>query len=85
VSRIDAILAAQQVGVPTINMFSGKYPIAYQEMKRSVARNPAEMRIIQSNLDAWIQQNGLDPDRVQLIDEHDLWVMRTLRNAREAP
>jgi hypothetical protein len=72
---VDAILAAQRAGVPAINMYSGRSPKGYR-LYRNVATNPEMLQRIERDLDQWIQLNGLDPNRVQLIEQEEIWGLR---------
>ena len=81
-SHIDAILAAQRVGIPTVNMFSGQYPRSYDDLRRNVARDAATRQQLDRNLDAWIRQNHLDPERVQMIDQAEIWDLREGQGGR---
>ena len=67
------MLAAQRAGVPTINMFSGKYPSGQSELHRNVATDAAMRRRVEDKLDAWIRQNHLDPARIQVIYQSEIW------------
>ena len=71
--HIDAMLAAQRAGVPTINMFSGKYPSGQSELHRNVATDAATQRRVERRLDTWIRQNELDPARIQVIYQGEIW------------
>jgi hypothetical protein len=73
VTHVDAVLAAQRVGVPTINMYTGRYPVHWQPLEKNAARGPRERSRIERDLAAWIEYNGLDPDRIQQIDQYTLW------------
>jgi hypothetical protein len=81
-SQIDALLASQRTGVPTINMYSGQYPSVFLKLLQNVARSPQEMQRIRARLDRWIAENDLDPERVQLIDQHALLEIRSRRVER---
>ena len=84
-SHIDAILAAQRAGVPTVNMFSGKYPSAYEDLRDNVATNAAMRQRIDRGLDHWIQRQGLSPDRIQRIDQTEIWQVPAAVNERAVP
>ena len=71
-TNVDALLAAQRAGVPAVKLYTSRIPKGYQPMIKKVARNPAELRRIERNLDAWIRANGRDPERVQRIYESQL-------------
>ena len=65
--QIDAMLAAQRAGVPTVNMFSGRYPAGYSVLHRNVAVDTLTQRQVEQTVNEWLEQNHIDPDRVQLI------------------
>ena len=64
----------------TINMYAARTPIGFERlMHRSVAKNPATLRQVERELDAWIETMGLDADRVQRIVQYELWSERAPR------
>jgi hypothetical protein len=71
-TNVDALLAAQRAGIPTVNLYTSRIPKGYEPMIKKTARTPAERRRIERNLDAWIRSNGRDPERVQRIYENEL-------------
>jgi len=74
-SQVDAILAAQQAGVPTINSYAARLPEGYRRLLHPhVAGRPRQLRRVLRMLDQWIEMHGLDPERVQLIVEDDSWM-----------
>jgi hypothetical protein len=75
-SNVEALLAAQRSGVPTINFYSGRSPKGYP-LHRKIAPNPEMLRRVRQDLDQWIQAQGLDRDRVQLIEEGEIRAWRT--------
>jgi len=71
-AQVDAILAAQKSGTPTINMYTGRYPESWKPLQANVMNSPFDRRRIRRHLDQWIRAHGLDPDRVQWIDQREL-------------
>jgi hypothetical protein len=65
--QIDAMLAAQRAGVPTLNMFSGRYPPGHSVLHRNIAADTLTQRRVEQAVNGWLEQNHIDPDRVQLI------------------
>jgi hypothetical protein len=68
VSQIDALLAAQQVGVPAVNMYTGRYPQHWQPLADNTNLDRASRARIERHLIAWLESNGHDPGEVQRID-----------------
>lgn len=74
-SQVDAILAAQQAGVPTINSYAARLPEGYRRLLHPhVAGRPRQLRRVLRMLDQWIEMHDLDPEQVQLIVEDDSWM-----------
>lgn len=70
--HVDAMWAQLQLGIPTINGYSGHAPPAWAFKTAIVARAPAEHELLARRLQAWLTRNGLDPARVS-------WVTADLR------
>ena len=76
-SQIDAILASQLSGVPTINMYAARTPKDYADLELlSLARNPAMVSEVGVKLEKWIQAKGIDPGRVQRIVQYEFYLAR---------
>lgn len=74
-SQVDAILAAQQAGVPTLNSYAARLPEGYQRLLHPhVADRPKKLRRVLTMLDQWIEMHDLDAERVQLIIEDESWM-----------
>lgn len=73
-SQVDAILAAQQAGVPTINSYAARLPVGYRRLLQPhVADQPERLERVMEMLDQWIEMKDLDAERVQLIVEDESW------------
>lgn len=72
VSQLDAALAAQLAGVPTVNMYSGRYPRGFERLRANVAQSPERTAELRDALDDWCRAHGLDPARVQLVDQNEI-------------
>ena len=72
--QIAAVQASQRTGVPTINLYTGRTPTGAERLlAKSVASGPAALPEVRSELAAWVDERGLDADRVQTLVEYELW------------
>ena len=64
--QLDAMLAQQRTGVPTVNGYSGVSPPGWDfedfSLRRAADRDEARRR-----LEVWLDLTGIDADRVQII------------------
>ena len=70
--HVDAIWAQLDLGIPTINGYSGHAPPGWAFKTGIVARTPGEHERLALRLQEWLSRNGLDPARVA-------WVTADLR------
>ncbi|MEE3332615.1 MAG: hypothetical protein VX246_17235 [Myxococcota bacterium] len=75
-SQIDAILAAQRSGVPTVNMYSGRYPTSAAPLSHNISRDPRRLAQLSAALARWAREHELDPARIQLIDQNEIRARR---------
>jgi hypothetical protein len=66
--QVDAMWAALETGIPTVNGYSGTFPRGYGELWDNRAFAGAARSRIQDALQKWIAFYRLDPGRVCLID-----------------
>ena len=65
--HLDAMLAAQITGVPTVNGASGSDPPGWYGLQWARVRNEVAERAFRETLDDWLHSGGVDPARVQWI------------------
>jgi hypothetical protein len=65
--HLDAMLAAQVTGVPTVNGSSGNDPPGWYGLQWARVRNELATQLFREALDAWLHSGGVDPSRVQWI------------------
>jgi hypothetical protein len=60
---LDAMWASLEAGVPTVNGYSGSHPPGWQ-LDAATLRGGADIAVIDAALAAWVERNGLAPERV---------------------
>lgn len=67
VAQIDAMLAASELGIPTLNGYSGNSPPGYQlYLKRPESQDEGDRN--RSRIDSWVGMHQLDPETLALIE-----------------
>ncbi len=64
--QLDAMLAQQRTGVPTVNGYSGVRPPGWDFASFGLQRR-GDLQKAQRSLDSWAQLRGIDAERVQII------------------
>src|SRR6185436_18766236 len=65
--HLDAMFAAQETGVPTVNGASGSEPPLWEGLQWARVRNELAARLFRGALEDWVRSGGVDPARVQWI------------------
>jgi hypothetical protein len=66
-AQVDAMLAQQSSGVPTINMYSGNPPRGFHDLYRNFIRGDADRHRIESALADWATSHRLAHEKIQVI------------------
>ena len=65
--HLDAMFAAQETGVPTVNGASGSEPPLWEGLQWARVRNELAAQLFHGALVDWVKSGGVDPARVQWI------------------
>jgi len=63
-SHIDAMWAGLESGVPTINGYSGNFPLRWRRLTDPNVELECDLICLELSLRRWIGEHGLDPERV---------------------
>lgn len=66
-AQVDAMLAQQTSGVPTINMYSGNIPRGFHDLYKNFIRGDADRERIESALAKWAASHQLAHEKIQVI------------------
>lgn len=68
VVHLDAMVAANLTGVPTVNGASGNEPPGWEGLQWAKVRNETAAMLFRTALEDWVRAGGVDPATVQWIE-----------------